>query len=90
LAPLTSNQAIGTSGQDDVAGGWVLAKDIRQADGTVVTSGTIRCPSPSACAADNQFGLRPGAYNHQIRAARMTAAMGSRARRRWCRTSRPA
>ena len=71
MTPLVDDQLIqnGTGGQGDLAGGWVLAKEVRQADGTFVTSGTVRCP-PAAdgvpCAADQAFGLRPGAYNHQV------------------------
>jgi hypothetical protein len=57
-APITEDQAIGHS--PGLNGAWVLAKDVRQADGTVVTSGTFRCPSAAAC------GLRPGTYNHQV------------------------
>lgn len=68
LPPVTDDQVIagGTGGQGNLAGGWVLAKEVRQADGTFVSSGTVRCPSAAACATDNQLGLGPGAYNHQI------------------------
>ncbi len=65
MTPLTENQGV-AAGRGDLAGAWVLAKSVHQADGTFVTSGTVRCPSPAACAADTQLGLRPGAYNHQV------------------------
>jgi hypothetical protein len=67
--PLVDNQVIGAGqgGQGGLAGSWVMAKDVRQADGTVVISGTVRCPSANACAVDDQrLGLHPGAYNHQV------------------------
>jgi hypothetical protein len=68
LSPEVADQLIvgGTGGQGDLAGGWVLAKDVRQADGAVVTSGTVRCPKPDECAGTAELGLRPGAYNHQV------------------------
>jgi hypothetical protein len=67
MTPRAENQlVVGAGDQGDLAGAWVLAKQVRQADGTVVSSGSVRCPSPAACATDNQLGLRPGAYNHQV------------------------
>ena len=68
MTPEVADQVIvgGTGGQGDLAGGWVLAKEVRQADGTFVTSGTARCPRPDGCAATAELGLRPGAYNHQV------------------------
>lgn len=68
LTPEVADQVIvgGPGGQGDLAGAWVLAKEVRQADGTFVTSGTVRCPKPDGCAATAELGLRPGAYNHQL------------------------
>ncbi len=71
LTPVVEDRLIqsGNGVQGDLAGGWVLSKEIRQADGTFVTSGTVRCPPADdgvACAADPALGLRPGAYNHQV------------------------
>jgi hypothetical protein len=65
MSPLVDDQLI-RGGAGPLAGSWVLAKDVRQADGTVVTSGTVRCPPTGPCDADTQLGLRPGAYNHQV------------------------
>jgi hypothetical protein len=66
MTPEVTDQLIpgGTGGQGNLAGSWVLAKEVRQADGTFVTSGTVRCPLPDDCAAS--AGLLPGAYNHQV------------------------
>ncbi|MCA2216404.1 transporter [Jidongwangia harbinensis] len=66
MAPEVADQPVegGPGGQGDLAGGWVLAKEVRQADGTFVTSGLVRCPQADDCAAD--AGLRPGAYNHHV------------------------
>ncbi len=66
MTPEVTDQLIegGTGGQGNLAGSWVLAKEVRQADGTFVTSGTFRCPKLEGCPAD--AGLRPGAYNHQV------------------------
>ncbi len=47
-------------------GDWVLSKSVRQADGTFVSSGTVRCPSTGDCAALTDLGLRPGAYNATV------------------------
>jgi hypothetical protein len=71
MTPVAADQPIqsGAGGQGDLAGGWVLAKEVRQADGTFVTSGTVRCPPAASgvpCATDPAWGLRPGAYNHRV------------------------
>jgi len=71
MTPVADDQIIqsGSGTQGDLAGGWVLSKEIRQADGTFVTSGTIRCPAAGdgvPCSPDAALGLRPGAYNHQV------------------------
>lgn len=50
-------------------GDWVLTKEVRQADGTTVTGGMVRCPPPDAgerCGAEAELGLRPGAYNYEV------------------------
>jgi hypothetical protein len=66
MTPEVADQLIegGTGGQGSLAGSWVLAKEVRQADGSFVSSGTVRCPKADDCAAN--VGLRPGAYNHQV------------------------
>jgi hypothetical protein len=69
MTPVADDQTIlNGTGQGDLAGGWVLSKEVRQADGTFVTSGTVRCPAGGdvSCATDPALGLRPGAYNHQV------------------------
>jgi hypothetical protein len=66
-SPVAVDQLVqGASGKPSgaLAGSWVLAKEVRRADGTFVTSGTFRCPSTGACAGVSDLG--PGAYNHQI------------------------
>jgi hypothetical protein len=60
--PLAADHPVQGASGKDLAGGWVLAKQVRQADGTVVSAGTVRCPSTGDCSA---LGLQPGAYNHQ-------------------------
>jgi hypothetical protein len=70
MSPVAGDQPIQSpDGASDLAGSWVLSKEVHQADGTFVTSGTIRCPAggdSSSCAADAGLGLRPGAYNHRV------------------------
>jgi hypothetical protein len=69
MSPTASDQLIQTRPSNQLAGGWVLAKEVRQADGTFVTSGTVRCPpggDSAECVAGAHLGLRPGAYNHQV------------------------
>jgi hypothetical protein len=71
VPPTVSDKLIesGTGNAGDLAGSWVLSKEIRQADGTYVTSGIIRCPpggDGARCLAQADLGLRPGAYNHQV------------------------
>jgi hypothetical protein len=59
----------GKLGWNDGGGDWVLAKEVHQADGTVVTSGLLRCPPPGegpVCTAETELGLRPGAYNYEL------------------------
>jgi hypothetical protein len=47
------------------AGSWMLSTGVYQADGTKATNGLIRCKAigDGVCGADDEFGLRPGAYN---------------------------
>jgi hypothetical protein len=70
MSPVAGDQPIQIpDGASDLAGSWVLSKEVHQADGTFVTSGTIRCPAggdSGSCAADAGLGLRPGAYNHRV------------------------
>ena len=65
LEPVTGDQPV-RGGGDDLDGGWVLAKAVRQADGTHVSSGTIRCPLDESVPCAPELGLRPGAYNHLV------------------------
>ncbi|MFF5288780.1 ABC transporter permease [Paractinoplanes globisporus] len=67
MTPVAADQLVrGATGKPtgELDGAWVLAKEVRRADGTFVTNGTFRCPATGACAGDTEMG--PGAYNHQL------------------------
>ncbi|WP_327004578.1 transporter [Dactylosporangium sp. NBC_01737] len=65
--PTVTDQILGAGTTTVPDGSWLLSSDVRQPDGTVVTTGSIRCPTGNtSCPADTGLGLQPGAYNHHV------------------------
>jgi hypothetical protein len=71
LSPASGDHPVhgGSGAGNDAAGAWVLSSEVRQADGTFLRPGSIKCPPPGdriPCPAEADLGLRPDAYNHQV------------------------